>query len=522
MNWLGGRLLDCCGGCEVRLGAVAVDGPLIAAEGAPGSWLAPSPVGDRSAPSPVGDRSAPSPVGDRSAPSPVGDRLAPSPVGDRLAPSPVGDRLVMPPVANAHDHVRGVRPISLGAFDLPLELWLLRMAGLPPVDPYLVAAAALGRQARGGMGSIMVHYTRPQGPGPLDDELRVVARAARDVGVRVAIAVALRDRNALGYAPDETLLAGLQPAERAQVEARLLKAPVPFADQVALVDDLAASIEDPLVTVQYGPYGLEWCSDAMLRLVAARSAETGRRVHMHLLESPVQREYLDHAFPQGPVRYMDEIGLLSPRLSVAHATQLRPGEMELLAERGVIVSVNSSSNMILRNGVAPMAEMARRGVRLATGLDGFTIDDDDDALRELRLAYMLHRAGGLELGALLQAACQTGREAVSGLVGGPLVPGAPADLLELDRAYGADCVVDVDEAALLAHRAGARHIKRLVVAGREVVRDGAVLGLDLAGVERELDAQVRHGAGAYASWQAVSAGFHARMKSFYGAGLHRG
>jgi cytosine/adenosine deaminase-related metal-dependent hydrolase len=434
-------------------------------------------------------------------------------------------KLLMPPIANAHDHVRGVRPISIGGFDLPLELWLLYMTGLPPVDPYLVAAAALARQARGGLGSIMVHYTRPQDASRLGEELVTVARAARDVGVRVAIAVALRDRNPLGYAPDSALLDRLEPADRALVRQKLLRAPAGPEEQIRLVDELAARIDDPLVSVQYGPYGMEWCSDALLRLVAERSAETGRRVHMHLLESPLQREYLDHIHPNGPVRYLDEIGLLSPRLSVAHATQLRPDEMELLAERGVIVSVNTSSNLILRNGVAPAAEMHRRGIRLATGLDGFSIDDDDDALRELRLAYMLHRGRGLQLGLplgeLLRAACQTGREAVAQLPEAPLTAGAPADLLELDyAAFAGDAVIESSEAALLMHRATTRHIVRVVVAGREIVRDGRVLGVDLPGIERELDSQVRAGATDFRSWVQVSARIRDRMHEFYTAGLH--
>ena len=43
--------------------------------------------------------------------------------------------LLMPPLANGHDHARGVRPTSLGGFDLPLELWLTHMANAPRVDP---------------------------------------------------------------------------------------------------------------------------------------------------------------------------------------------------------------------------------------------------------------------------------------------------------------------------------------------------------------------------------------------------
>ena len=467
-----GRVLDCCGGCTARRGTLGLhaDEDIKAGDGA--------------------------------------------------------GRLAMPPLANAHDHVRGVRPISVGGFDLPLEPWLLYMSGLPPVDPYLVAAAALGRQARGGLGSIMVHYTRPQDASRIGEELAVVARAACDVGVRVAIAVALRDQNPLGYAPDAVLLERLDPADRALARDKLMRNPKPPREQIGLVDELAAQVKDDLVTVQYGPYGLEWCSDALLRLVAEQSARTGRRVHMHLLESPLQREYLDYAFPQGPVRYLDEIGLLTPRLSVAHGTHLRPDEMALLAERGVIVSINCSSNLVLRNGIAPMVDMHRHGVRLATGLDGFSMDDDDDALWEFRLAYMLHRgrglADGVPLGALLQAACQTGREAVSGLAAAPLQAGGPADWLELDYgAIAADVVLETDEASLLAHRAAGRPIAGLVVAGRQVVQGGTVLGVDLPGIEQELAAQVQHGAGEFKSWQQVCGRIRARMAGFYAAGLHR-
>ena len=479
MSWAAGRLLECCDGCATRNGTLRWQEGRFTAESVQGPETAET-----------------------------------------------ADRLIMPPLANAHDHVRGVRPISLGAFDLPLELWLLSLTGLPAIDPRLVTAAALGRQARGGLGSIMVHYTRPQYPDRLAHELRTVAAAAREIGVRVAIAVAMRDQNPLGYGPDAAFLDALDPAARTLVQSKLMRAAVPPSEQIALVDELAAEAEGDGVTVQYGPYGLEWCSPALLRAIAERSAVTGRRVHMHLLESPQQRDYLDAVYPQGPVRFLDDIGLLSPRLSVAHAAQLRPDEMELLAERGVIVSINTSSNAILRNGVAPAAEMHRRGVRLATGHDGFSIDDDDDALRELRLFSMLHRGTGfdqaIETADVLHAACQTGREAVTGMAPAPMREGAPADLLELDRSYAANVVVPVDEAALMLHRASARHVSRLVIAGRDVVANGELTGIDLPAVERELDSQVRHGATEYLSWQQAIGGLRGRLASFYAAGQHRG
>lgn len=435
--------------------------------------------------------------------------------------------LVMPPLSNAHDHVRGVRPTSIGAFDLPLELWLVYMTALPVVDPYLVAAAALGRQALGGVGTIMIHYTRPQNPSALGEELSVVARAATDIGVRVAIAVAMRDQNPLGYGADAKLLEALEPADREMIRSKLLAKPPSPEASVRFVDDLADMLTSSLVSVQYGPYGVEWCTPALLELIAERSALNGRRVHMHVLESRTQREYLDHLYPEGPIKYLDRIGLLSPRLSVAHGVWLRPDELELLSERKVTVSINASSNLHIRSGIAPLRRMHDLGVPFALGLDGFSVDDDDDAFREMRLNYMLHQGlaleDGIPLGDLLHASCYQGRFSVSGIeCGDGVTAGAPADLMVVDfGAISQDVFMDLDEAALLVRRATARHMRRLIVAGREVVRDGALCGVDLAQVQAELNAQVRLGLPQFLSWQEVAGRLRQRLRAFYGSGLHR-
>ena len=141
---------------------------------------------------------------------------------------PTGTNLLMPPLANGHDHVRAIRPTAPGGFDLPLELWLTHMTNIPKVDPYLTTSVALGRQVLGGVGAIMIYYTRPVDRSRVLKELGVVARAAQAIGVRVGIAVALRDINPLGYGPDEKLLAGLAPPDRQLIREKLV--PVPERD----------------------------------------------------------------------------------------------------------------------------------------------------------------------------------------------------------------------------------------------------------------------------------------------------
>jgi cytosine/adenosine deaminase-related metal-dependent hydrolase len=424
--------------------------------------------------------------------------------GDRIVavrPTAGAEALfALPALANAHDHARSTRSSSFGTAGKPLEIWLHYLALLPAVDPYLATAVSLARSALGGTGSVMVHYTRAQGLTDYVTEAREVARAARDVGVRVGFAPQQRDCNPLVYGPSEPILAALPPAARDEITRRFIRAPLPAQEQIALVDAVASACASEIFDVQYGPAGPQWCSDELLRGIAQASAATGRRVHMHLLETMYQREWADRNFPNGIVRHLDEIGLLSRRLTLAHCTWARPEELELIAERQATISVNTSSNLQLRSGIAPLRQMVKRGCRVALGLDGATLDEDDDALREMRLAGLLHGGTGfcidVDRKTFLEAVLVNGRRSVTNTdAGGTLEAGAPADILLLDwAALDADRLRgDLDPIDLLFARCTARHIKELIVAGRSVVRDGRVFGIDQPAMNQDLLARFRHG-----------------------------
>jgi cytosine/adenosine deaminase-related metal-dependent hydrolase len=416
-------------------------------------------------------------------------------IGEAASGAPL---LALPALVNAHDHARTIRASSLGAFGKPLEIWLHYLALLPSVEPYLAAAVSLSRSALGGVGTVMVHYTRVQGLTDLPTEAAEVARAARDVGIRVGFAIALRDRNPLVYGPSEPILAALPSETRDEISRRFIRKPLDVAAQLAQVDAVAAAAAGPDFDVQYGPAAVQWCSPELLVGIAEASARTGRRVHMHLLETRYQRVWADEEFPDGIVRYLDEIGLLSERLTLAHCTYARPDELELIAARGATIAVNTGSNLGIRSGIAPLAEMLRQGCRVAMGLDGLALDEDDDALREMRLAHLLHAGTGFRVdvdrAAMLAVAFVHGRRAVLNRAdGGEIAPGQPADLLLLDwAALDEDRLrPDIDPADLLFARATARHIRELIVAGRTVTRDGAVTGLDYPALRDDLLGRLR-------------------------------
>jgi 5-methylthioadenosine/S-adenosylhomocysteine deaminase len=416
------------------------------------------------------------------------------------APAAVDPIVALPALVNAHDHGRAVRSSSIGAGGKPLEAWLHYLALFPSVDPHLAAVVALSRSALGGVGTVMVHYTRAQGFTDLPTEAAEVARAARDVGVRVGFAVSMKDRNPLVYGPSEPVLAALPADAREEIARKFLRKSASPAELIALADAVAERAAGPGFDVQYGPNGPQWCSDALLEAVADASARTGRRVHMHLLETRYQRAFMDQVYPGGIVRHLDAIGLLSPRLTLAHCVWARPDELALLAERGVTIAVSNSSNLHLRSGVAPLSAMLAAGCRVAMGIDGKALDEDDDGLRELRLSHLLHAGTGFRVAVsrqeILRAAFATGRFAVTNIDdGGTVASGSPADLLLLDwEAIDDDGLRDdVDPLDLVLTRATAPHIRELIVAGRTVVKDGAVTGVDFLKARAEVLAQMRAG-----------------------------
>ena len=158
---------------------------------------------------------------------------------------------VLPAFVNAHDHARPTAS-SFGALGMPLESWILRSALGTPVDPYLTAASALARSAKAGCAAMMVHYTRPSGTMPLVEEAKQIARAASDVGIRIAFAIAVRDQNPVVYGDSEPVLSSLPGDDRKTIEELFVRAPMSPKAYIELTDAIASAISGPKIDVQLG------------------------------------------------------------------------------------------------------------------------------------------------------------------------------------------------------------------------------------------------------------------------------
>ena len=345
----------------------------------------------------------------------------------------------MPALVNAHDHGRAVRTSSIGAAGKPLEAWLHYLALFPSVDPYLAALVSLARSAQGGAGTVMMHYTRAQGFTDLPQEAKDVARAAKDVGVRVGFAVSMKDRNPLVYGPSEPILAAL-PAEARARDRRTVPAGAAAAGRTRRARRCGGGRRresDVRCPVRAERRAMVQRCVAAVPWQMPRSGRDGASTCIFWRRAISGRGWIE-AYPGGVVKHLDAIGLLSPRLTLAHCVWARPDELELLAERGVTIAVNNSSNLHLQFGSRvhcihaplrlPGRARHRRPMRsMTTTMRCGRCGSPSCCIRAPASGPTSSRSQ------VLRMAFETGRRSVTNVdEGGAVEPGMPADLLVLD------------------------------------------------------------------------------------------
>jgi cytosine/adenosine deaminase-related metal-dependent hydrolase len=177
-----------------------------------------------------------------------------------------------------------------------------------------------------------------------------------------------------------------------------------------------------------------WTTPDILEAIGEQ-VQRGRGLHIHVVETPYQSHYFFKRYGKSNVAWLHDMHLLSARTSFAHAVWTTRSDLELMADTGVTVCHNASSNLRLRSGVAPVAFMKEQGVNVGIGIDGTGLNDDDDLIQELRLVSKLHRLPRLTTPCLnshdvLRMATLGGAKAVlREQYIGKLTPGRAADLV---------------------------------------------------------------------------------------------
>lgn len=396
-------------------------------------------------------------------------------------------RVLIPGLINAHHHV-GLTPFQMGARDQPLELWFPERLAMRDVDPRLDTLYSAFEMIASGVTTVQHLHSRAAG-----DTAAVLARAEAiigayaEVGMRASYSFALRDQNRMIYAADEDFVASLPEPLRAPTAAYLAGFALPLSEQIAVFHELRRRYEsDPLIAIQIAPSNLHWLSDAALEATARMAQETGAPMHMHLLETPYQREYARRRTGGSAVAWMDRFGLLGPQTTIGHGVWMDADDLALVKARGACLCHNCSSNLRLKSGRLDLNAVLAADVPTAIGIDEAGIGDDRDMLAEMRLVLTLHRPPGHDAPApnaaqVLRMATEHGA-ATTPFAGriGRLAPGLLADLVLLDwqrvTAPWQDPTMPLVD--VLLRRAKPHAVETVMIGGRVVYEEGRFVHVD--------------------------------------------
>lgn len=410
------------------------------------------------------------------------------------------DDVIFPGLVNGHHHV-GLTPLQLGSPDLALELWIVHRVGARTVDPYLDTLYSAFEMVESGITTVQHLHGRV--PAPVERVLQgaeAVIGAYRDLGMRVSYSFGIRDQNRLVYEADADFVRRLPPDLAPEVAALLQAQTLTAEEGIEIFETLHARHRDEeRVGIQLAPVNLHWCSDQALELVAATARRYGAPMHMHLLETPYQKEYARRRTGTTAVRHLHRLGLLGPDLTLGHGVWLTEEDIELLAGTGTCICHNCSSNLRLRSGVAALNAFRRHGLRVALGIDEAGLNDDRDMLQEMRLVLRLHRVPGMDddLPSCADVFCMATEEGALttpfGARIGVLEPGRAADLVIMPWRHVAHPFLDAETPVLdaLVQRAKSGAVDTVLVAGEPILRGGQFTRVDKAAALEELAARMR-------------------------------
>lgn len=378
------------------------------------------------------------------------------------------NKAVLPGLINLHTHSSMIMYRGL-ADDYTLDTWGQALGplhranddrpGFRKAGDYVAVLEMLKR----GTTTFVEMYYYPE----------LVAEVAKEAGMRSIVTLRLpftRETN-------DSFEAGKLQPEQAEAEfAKLYK----------------AWKGDPLITPGLAAHAPHTVPTEVIRFTKKLADKYDVPLIVHLSESRDEVQKIKNKFGKTPTEYMDSLGFLSDRVLAIHCVQLTPHDIQILKSRGVSVAHNPESNAKISDGIAPIPELLKAGIKVGLGTDSGVTNNNLDLFEEMDSAVKLQRAlhedwkamtakQALEM-ATIQGATAIHMEKEIG----SLEVGKKADLI----------VVDLDKAELQpvydyyshsVYVARGPDVETSIVNGRVIMEQRKVLTLDVPWIRKRAE-----------------------------------
>lgn len=318
------------------------------------------------------------------------------------------NRLVLPGLVNCHGHTAMTLVRGLGG-GLPLQRWLEEAifpveAKMRPEDVYAGTAWGVREMLAGGTTSVADMYDFPGD----------CARAFAEGGMKARVC-----RVGLGFVPGR------------------------LNDCIEFTRSFNSSLAphpSSLVSADLCIHSEYLTDEAFCRGLAEANKELKRPLHVHVSETEKEHNECIARHGKTPIAYLAETGLLDHGGYAAHCVWCTDDDFRIMAEKGVSLIHNPTSNMKLGSGFARVPRAMELGVNVALGTDGCASNDNLDLFEEMHIASLIHKGLAkdptvLSAWDVVDMATVNGAKALGLSDTGEIAVGKKADL----------CVVDLDK-----------------------------------------------------------------------------
>lgn len=349
-----------------------------------------------------------------------------------------GDNLLMPGFKDAHTH-SAMTFLRSYADDLPLDRWLKEKVfpaeeKLTEEDIFHLTRFAVLEYLSSGITSVFEMYLTPDS----------IAEACIDTGMRCVLTSGLND----------------------------------FTSSVEQMEEqyVRWNKKNSLISYQLGFHAEYTCSKDLLYHVSQLAHKYKAPVYTHLAETKKEVAECMARYGMTPAVFLETMGIFDFGGGGYHCIHMTPDDIDVFSRRRLSVIINSSSNLKLASGIAPVAEYVRRRIPVAIGTDGAASNNCLDMFREMFLAAGLSKmreedAASLDAQTVLRMATVDGAKVMGLPKCDVLAKGKQADIIMIDlhqpNMYPLHSVT-----GNLVYSGSKANVRMTMINGRILYRDG--------------------------------------------------
>ena len=232
------------------------------------------------------------------------------------------------------------------------------------------------------------------------------------------------------------------------------------------------------------------------RALADANAELKRPLHVHVSETRREHEECIARHGKTPIAYLAGTGILDRGGYAAHCVWCTDDDFRIMAEKGVSLIHNPTSNMKLGSGFARVVRARELGVNVALGTDGCASNDNLDMFEEMHIASLIHKGLAqdptvLSAWDVIEMATVNGAKALGLDDTGEIAVGKKADLcvVDLDRLH---LTPAIDIPNLVVHSMHASDVIETIVGGEVLYDHGAFARIDAEAAKETFLAAVQN------------------------------